>query len=64
MILNKQQIKFKKHSRLVNDSLNEQEKNGEVDAVFDGYEIHSSLITWALLNISTKKLKALIEKNK
>ena len=64
MILNKQQIKFKKHSTLVNNSLKEQEKNGEVDAEFDGYSIHGSLISWALLNISTKKLKELIKKNK
>ena len=28
-------------------------RNGEVDAI-DGYEVHQTLITWALLNISTK----------
>jgi len=61
--MNKYQIKFLKHSKLVENSLTEEQRKGEVDAVFDGYEIHNSLITWALLNISTKKLKELIERS-
>jgi len=59
--MNKYQVKFLKHTKLVEDYLTEEQRNGEVDAVFDGYDIHDSLITWALLNISTKKLKKLIE---
>jgi hypothetical protein len=59
--MNKDQIKFLKHTKLVKDSLTEEQRKGEVDAVFDGYDIHDTLITWALLNISTKKLKKLIE---
>ena len=59
--MNKYQIKFLKHTKLVKDSLTEEQRKGEVDVVFDGYDIHDSLITWALLNISTKKLKKLIE---
>jgi len=59
--MNKDQVKFLKHSELVENSLNEEKRNGEVDAVFDGYQVHQTLITWALLNISTKKLKKLIE---
>ena len=59
--MNKYQVKFLKHSKLVKDSLTKEQRNGEVDAVFDGYDIHHTLITWALLNISTKKLKKLIE---
>ena len=59
--MNKNQVKFLKHHNLVENSLSEEKRNGEVDAVFDGYEIHSQLVSWALLNISTKKLKKLIE---
>jgi len=59
--MNKYQVKFLKHTKLVKDSLTEEQRKGEVDVVFDGYDIHDSLITWALLNISTKKLKKLIE---
>ena len=59
--MNKDQVKFLKHHKLVKDSLTEEQKKGQVDAVFDGYDIHHTLITWALLNISTKKLKKLIE---
>ena len=59
--MNKYQVKFLKHTKLVKDSLSEEQRKGEVDAVFDGYDIHENLITWALLNISTKKLKKLIE---
>ena len=59
--MNKDQIKFLKHSKLVKDFLTKEESHGEVAAVFDGYKIHDTLITWALLNISTKKLKKLIE---
>jgi len=59
--MNKDQLKFLKHHKLLNDSLTEEQRNGKVDAVFDGYNIHDTLITWALLNISTKKLKKLIE---
>ncbi len=59
--MNKDQIKFLKHTKLVKDSLTKEQDHGEVDAVFDGYEVHQTLITWALLNISTKKLKKLIE---
>ena len=55
--------KFRKHLTLVSNSLSDEKSKGEVDAVFDGYEIHNSLITWALLNISTKKLKELIERS-
>jgi len=58
--MNKDQIKFLKHSKLVKDFLTKEESHGEVAAVFDGYKIHDTLITWALLNISTKKLKKLI----
>jgi len=59
--MNKDQLKFLKHHKLLKDSLTEEQRNGNVDAVFDGYNIHLTLITWALLNISTKKLKKLIE---
>ncbi len=59
--MNKDQVKFLKHSKLVKDSLTKVQNNGEEDAVFDGYNVHETLITWALLNISTKKLKKLIE---
>ena len=61
IVMNKYQVKFLKHTKLVKDSLSEEQRKGEVDAVFDGYDIHENLITWALLNISTKKLKKLIE---
>ena len=39
-----------------------EKEKGERDAVFDGYEIDSDLITWALSNIPTKKLKDMIKK--
>lgn len=43
--------KFKKHLKLVSDST----PSGE-PAIFNGYDIHESLIDWALKNISTKEL--------
>ena len=43
--------KFKKHLKLVTDST----PSGE-PAIFDGYGIHESLVSWALRNISTKEL--------
>ncbi len=52
--------KYKKNQKLMSKVL-EKEK-GERDAVFDGYEIDSDLITWALSNIPTKKLKDMIKK--
>ena len=48
--------KFKKHLKLVTDST----PSGE-PAIFDGYGIHESLVSWALRNISTKKLKQLTQ---
>lgn len=52
--------KFKKHQELIAENL--KDKNSE-NAVFDGYEIHEQLITWAMLNIPTKKLKELIKRS-
>ena len=52
--------KFKKHQELVAENL--KDKPSE-NAVFDGYQIHEHLVTWALLNIPTKKLKELIKKS-
>jgi hypothetical protein len=52
--------KYKKNQKLMSKVL-EKEK-GETHAAFDGYEIHSDLITWALFNIPTKKLKDMIKK--
>jgi len=52
--------KLNKHQKLVSENL--KDKTSE-NAVFDGYEIHEQLITWAMLNISTKKLKELIERS-
>ena len=43
--------KFKKHQKLISDAI----PSGE-PAVFDGYEIHDQLLTWAISNISTKEL--------
>ena len=43
--------KFKKHQKLISDAT----PSGE-PAIFDGYEIHSQLLTWAISNISTKEL--------
>jgi hypothetical protein len=43
--------KFKKHQKLISDST----PKGE-EAIFDGYEIHDKLLTWAISNISTKEL--------
>ena len=43
--------KFKKHLKLVTDST----PSGE-PGIFDGYEIHDQLLTWAISNISTKEL--------
>ena len=48
--------KFKKHLKLVSDAT----PSGE-PAIFDGYGIHESLVSWALKNISTKELKQLIK---
>ena len=52
--------KFKKHQELIAENL--KNKTSE-NAVFDGYEIHDQLITWAMLNITTKKLKELIKRS-
>lgn len=52
--------KFNKHQKLVSENL--KDKTSE-NPIFDGYEIHEQLITWAMLNISTKKLKELIERS-
>jgi hypothetical protein len=52
--------KFDKHQKLVSENL--KELNSE-SCVFDGYEIHEQLVTWALSNISTKKLKELIKRS-
>ena len=43
--------KFKKHQKLISDAT----PSGE-PAIFDGYEIHDQLLTWAINNISTKEL--------
>jgi len=43
--------KFKKHQKLISDAT----PMGE-PAIFDGYEIHDLLLTWAISNISTKKI--------
>lgn len=43
--------KFKKHQKLISDATS----SGE-EAIFDGYEIHDKLLTWAISNISTKEL--------
>jgi len=43
--------KFKKHLKLISDAT----PSGE-PAIFDGYQIHESLVSWALRNISTKEL--------
>ena len=43
--------KFKKHQKLISDAT----PSGE-PAIFDGYEIHDQLLTWAISNISTKEL--------
>ena len=48
--------KFKKHQKLISDAT----PSGE-PAIFDGYGIHESLVSWALRNISTKKLKQLTQ---
>ena len=52
--------KLKKHQELVAENL--KDKTSE-SAVFDGYEIHDQLVAWAMLNISTKKLKELIKRS-
>ena len=51
--------KFKKHLKLVSDAT-----PGGEPAIFDGYGIHESLVSWALNNISTKKLKQLTQQEK
>ena len=43
--------KFKKHQKLISDAT----PSGE-PAIFDGYQIHDKLLTWATSNISTKEL--------
>ena len=43
--------KFKKHQKLISDAT----PTGE-PAIFDGYQIHNELLTWAINNISTKEL--------
>jgi len=53
--------KFKKNHKLLSEVL--KKESGESPAVFDGYDIHESIITWALCNISTKKLKEIIKKH-
>ena len=62
--------KFKKHQKLVSDSIKDNRKiydekyNDTYEPIFDGYGIHDSLISWALNHIPTKKLKEYIEQNK
>ena len=62
--------KFKKHLKLVSDSIEHNQKihnekyNENYEPEFDGYGIHDSLINWALNHIPTKKLKEYIEQNK
>ena len=51
--------KFKKHQKLVSDSI----KINEVPES-DAYGIDVSLTSWALRNISTKELKRLIKLEK
>ena len=43
--------KLKKHQKLISGAI----PSGE-PAIFDGYEIHYQLLTWAISNISTKEL--------
>ena len=50
--------KFKKHQKLVLDSINMNE------VPVDAYGIDVSLTSWALRNISTKELKQLIKQEK
>jgi len=50
--------KFKKHQKLVSDSINMNE------VPVDAYGIDVSLTSWALRNISTKELKQLIKQEK
>ena len=50
--------KFKKHQKLISDTT----PSGE-PAIFDGYDIHDKLLNWAILNITTKKLKELIKRS-
>ena len=50
--------KFKKHQKLVSDSINMNE------VPVDAYGIDVSLTSWALRNISTKELKRLIKLEK
>ena len=52
--------KYKKHQKLISENL---KNTTSEDAVFDGYEIHDQLVTWAILNITTKKLKELIKRS-
>ena len=51
--------KYKRNQKLMNKVL--QNETGERECVFDGYEIHNDLVTWALLNIPTKKLKEMVK---
>ena len=50
--------KFLKNQKLVSDSINMNE------VPVDAYGIDVSLVSWALNNISTKKLKQLIKQEK
>ena len=43
--------KFNKHLKLISGAT----PSGE-PAIFDGYQIHDELLTWAISNISTKEL--------
>ena len=52
--------KIKKHYKLLSEKL--KDKTSE-DAVFDGYVVHEELLNWAIENISTKKLKKIIERS-
>ena len=62
--------KYKKNQKLVSESIAHNEKmfqekyNDNYKAEFDGYAIHSSLLSWALNYIPTKQLKEYIEQNK
>ena len=51
--------KFKRNQQLMIKALHKEK--GERECVFDGYEIHDDLVTWALLNIPTKKLKEMVK---
>ena len=51
--------KYKRNQKLLSKVL--KKEIGESSAVFDGYDIHEEIITWALLNMPTKKLKEMVK---